>query len=139
METFTAITPEGINQFTFDPLIKKDTYSFLHFVPTKESPAKLKMIVSLYEKYNTLIEEHDFVLEIDSAREKYNEHYIGLVQNGVVHKVIFTALYPENDNPLDKICISLAIAKIKEGDDNNDGGNHLKPRRPRVPVLMCYD
>lgn len=78
MNTFTAYTPEGINQFTFDTLIKKDTYFFLHFVPTKESPAKLKMIVSLCEKDNTLIKEHDFILETDSTEKKYNEHSIGL-------------------------------------------------------------
>ena len=128
MNTFTAYTPDGINQFTFDPLIKKDTYSFLYFVPTKESPQKIKMIVSLYEKDNTLIEEQDFVLEIDSIGKKYKEHYIGLLQNGLTQKLIFTALDAENDKPLDKISIGVAIAKIKDGDD--DGGIYLRPRKP---------
>lgn len=128
MNTFTAYTPDGINQFTFDPLIKKDTYSFLHFVPTKESPEKIKMIVSLYEKDNNLIEEQNFVLEIDSTGKNYDEHYIGLLQNGLTQKVIFTALEAENNSPLDKISIGVAIAKIKDG--NGDGGIYLTPKRP---------
>ncbi len=132
MNTFTAYTPDGIHQFTFDPLVKKDTYSFLHFVPTKESPEKIKMIVSLYEKDNTLIEEQDFVLEMNSIEKKYNEHHIGLLQNGLTQKLIFTALDTENDKPLDKISIGVAIAKINDG--NDDGGIYLRPRKPKLPL-----
>ncbi|UPT71032.1 MAG: hypothetical protein M0D53_01040 [Flavobacterium sp. JAD_PAG50586_2] len=133
MNTFTAITSEGINQFTFDPLIKKDTYTFLHFVPTKESPAKLKMIVSLYKKDNTFIEQYDFVLEIDRIGKQYNEHYIGLLQNGLTEKLIFNALDAENNNPLDRISIGVAVAKIKDG--NDDGGEiDLNPPLPKKPV-----
>ena len=131
METFTALTPNGVNQFTFDPLVKNDTYTFLHFVPTKESPEKVKMIVSLYEKENTLIEEHGFVLEIDSFRKNYNDHYIGLLQNGITQKLIFTALNVDNSKPLEKICIGVSIAKIKDGDGYDDNENdYLKPKRP---------
>lgn len=136
METFTAYTVEGMNQFSFDLLVKNSTYNFLHFFPRKDSPEKVKMMISLFEKDNTLIEEHDFVLEIDSTRKKYREHHIGLLQNGMIQKLIFTALNPENNNPLEKICICVAVAKIKDGDDGNHGGNYLRPRRPKSPVLI---
>lgn len=135
MDTFTAYTVEGINQFTFDPIVKNSTYTFLHFVPAKESPTKVKMIVSLYEKDNTLIEEHDFVLELDSSSKKYREHHIGLLQNGMIQKLIFTALNPENNTPLEKICIGVAITKIKDGNDEN-GGNYFRPRIPKLPVFV---
>lgn len=135
MDTFTAYTSEGSNQFTFDPLVKNNTYAFLNFIPSKESPEKVRMIVSLLKKDNTLIEEHDFVLEIDSTRKKYNEHSIGLKQNGMTQKLIFTALNHENNTPVEKICIGVAIAKIMDGNDGN-GGNYLKPRRPELPIEM---
>lgn len=128
MDTFTAITPKGINQFTFDPLVKNSTYAFLHFVPEKESPEKLKMIVSLLEKDNTLLDERNFVLEIDSSRKNYHEHHIGLLQNGKTQKMIFTALNPENDEPIEKVSIGIAVVKIK--DDDDDGGNYLSPISP---------
>ncbi|WP_162126033.1 hypothetical protein [Flavobacterium phycosphaerae] len=86
METFTAYTPEGVNQFTFDSLIKDNTYQFLHFVPIKGSPKKVRMVVSLFNKDNVLIEERDFQLEIDNSGRKYNEHFIGLLQNGMTQK-----------------------------------------------------
>ena len=137
MDTFTAYSVEGINQFTFDPIIKNSTYTFLHFVPAKESPTKVKMIVSLYEKDSTLIEEHDFVLEFDNTRKKYREHYIGLTQNGVTQKLIFTALNPENNTPLEKICIGVVTAKIRDGNDDN-GGVYLRPRKPKLPVSFKF-
>jgi hypothetical protein len=134
MQTFTAYTSEGY-QLSFDPLVKNDTYVFLHFIPEKESPEKLRMIVSLFEKDNNLLEEHNFVLELDETRKNYQNNQIGLVYDGLKQKMIFTALNLENNTPLENICISVAIAKIKDGNDD-DSGNYFNPTKPRVPVLV---
>ena len=65
--------------------------------------------------------------------KNYIEHYIGLLQNGITHNVIFTTLDAENNNPVDKISIGVAIAKIK------DGGIYWRPRRSKISVLVqCY-
>jgi len=136
MNAFTAYTPEGVNKFTFDSLIKNDTYHFLHFIPTKGSLEKVKINVSLYKNNNTLIEEHDFVLEINSTGKNYNEHYIGLLQNGRTQKVIFTALDGKSNLPLNNISIGIVIAKIKDGTDDENGGGYLRPKRPKVPFLV---
>ncbi|QBZ98858.1 hypothetical protein [Flavobacterium sangjuense] len=135
MLTFTAYAARGCG-FCFDPLVKNDTYSFLHFIPAKESPEKVKMIVSLYEKDNTFIEEHNFVLELDDNRKNYNNNHIGLVYDGLKQKMIFSALNPENNIPLEKICICVAVTKIKDGNDDEDGGNYLRPRGPKVTSFI---
>ena len=113
METFTAYTFEGMNEFSFDLLVKNSTYNFLHFFPRKDSPEKVKMIISLYKKDNTFIEEHNFVLEMDNKRENYLNPDIGLKQDGMTQKMILTALDFENENSLDKICIGVAVVKVK--------------------------
>lgn len=130
METFTAHTVEGMNQFSFDLLVKNSTYNFLHFFPRKDSPEKVKMIISLYEKDNTFIEECTFVLELDKTRENYQDSNIGLLHDGMTQRMIFTALNPENNTPLEKICIGVAVAKIKDGDDDNNGSVYVKPEKP---------
>ncbi|WP_291151746.1 hypothetical protein [Flavobacterium sp. UBA7680] len=137
METFTAYTHEGINEFSFDLLVKNSTYNFLHFFPRKDSPEKVKMIVSSYEKDNTFIEEHNFYLELDYTRKKYQNSHIGLKHDGMKQKMIFTALNPENNAPLYKICIGVAVAKTKDGDDE-DGGTFLRPVGPNTLLEECY-
>lgn len=137
METFTAYTVEGINEFTFDPLVKNSTVLFLHFIPKKDSPEKVRMVISIYQKDNTLLEEHVFDLEIDYTDKCYQNSHIGLKLDGLHQKMIFEAFNAENGLPLNKICIGVAVAKIKDGNDEDNGGIYLKPIRPN-PLLTEY-
>ena len=116
MHNVVAYVPKG-NKFTYDPLVKKDTYAFLYFVPEKESPTKVKIIISLLEKDNTLIETHNFILEIDSTGKNYQEHHIGIIQDGMKQKLIFTVFNPENNAPLEKINMGVEVVKINDGNE----------------------
>ncbi|WP_291131013.1 hypothetical protein [Flavobacterium sp. UBA7682] len=139
METFTAYTVEGINEFTFDPLVKNSTVHFLHFTPKKESPEKVRMVISIYQKDNTLLEKHVFDLEIDYKKKCYENSHIGLKLDGLHQKMIFEAFNTENGLPLNKICIGVAVAKIKDGNDDDNGGIHLKPISPNSLLTECYN
>lgn len=122
METFTAQTIEGINEFTFDPLVKNSTVTFLNFIPKKESPEKVRIVISIYQKDNALLEQHTFNLKINLTKKSYLNSRIGLKIVGLHQKMIFEAFNTENGLPLNKICIGVAVAKIKEGnDEDNDG------------------
>ncbi len=136
METFTVHTPEGVNRFSFSPLVKNDTYAFLHFMPTKESPEKAKLVVTLYEKNNTLLEEHEFVLELDETGKNYQNNHIGLTYDGLKQNMIFKALNSYDNTPLEKICICVAVAKIKDGDDDDNGGGRFISGGPKSPYLI---
>lgn len=140
MDTFNVMTfswDEGRDWFCFDPLVKTSTYAFLHFVPNKESPKKVKIIAYLQGMDNTLIEVHDFLLEIDSIGKYYQEHYIGIVQDGMSQRLYFSTFNPENNAPLKKVCIGVEVLKIKDGNDE-DGGNYLRPTKPKLPVLFKF-
>lgn len=141
MDTFNVMPfswDEGRDWFCFDPLVKTSTYAFLHFVPNNESPKKVKIIASLKGMDNTLIEAHDFLLEIDSTGKYYQDHYIGIVQDGMSQRLYFSTFNPENNTPLKKVCIGVEVVKIKDGNDDENGGNYLQPRKPKVPFLVGY-
>ncbi len=135
METFTAIPSEHSNQFRFDQLIKNNTYAFLHFLPTKESPENLKISISIYEKNNILIHDSVFVLKLDKIKKTYQEHCIGQQQIGKSQKVIFSVL-DIDDSPLIRVGITVAVVKIKDGNDDENGRNYINPEKPIHPVLM---
>ena len=40
--------------------------------------------------------------------------------------------------PLNKVCIGLEVVKIKDGDDDDNGGNYFSPRSPEVLDLVEY-
>lgn len=135
MISFSAYKRAGSNRHRFDPLIKKDTYAFLHFIPTKDSPENLRINISVYEMDN-LIDERNYFLELDITKKSYQEHYIGVQQNGNTQRIVFTMLDYKNNSPLDNLCLQVAVVKIKDGDDDRDGGIKFKPKRPRAPALF---
>lgn len=115
-----------MNQVSFDLLVKNSTYTFLQFFFRKVNPENVKMVISFYEKDNTFIEEHNFVLELDDTRKNHQNSHIGLKYYGMKQKMIYTALNSEYNTPLEKICICVAVVKIKEGNDDKDLVNYLK-------------
>ena len=124
------------NRIFFDPLIKNDMYAFLRFIPTQGSPKKFRMNASVYGEDRILIEERDFVLELDTKKKSYQEHYVGLQQDGKKQRVMFSAWDINTNVPLKRIKIHVEVVKIKDGDNDGRGGVYLKPKRPNVPVLI---
>ncbi len=127
---------KGNDWFSFDPLVKANTYAFLHFVPDKESPKKVKIIASLKGKDNSVIETHDFLLEIDSTGKRYQEHYIGLVQDGMYQRLFFSTINAENNTPMKKVCIGVEVVKIMDGNDDDNDGGWLTSGGPKAPYLI---
>lgn len=131
---FVMHTPAHRNRFTFHGFVKNNTYSYLHFVPVKNSPEKVKMVVTMLEKNDNLIGVYTYFLELDSFKRRYKEHYVGLVHDGSVHKVIFTALHQHDDSPVGGLSMGIAVVKIKDGNDDDKGGRpRRRPKRP-TPV-----
>lgn len=137
MNTITAIKPECFSSFSFNPLIKIDTYSFLYFVPQKNNPDKQSFKIQLLDKDNEIIEEKIIQLELTQNKNNFEEHSIGMICDGEQHKIIFTPIMLDEDSGKLNLPITVAVVKIKDGDD---GGIKEKPFRlkPRKPVLMEY-
>ena len=136
MLSFSAIINTEQNKVCFDPLIKNDSYAFLYFKPTRGIPERFRVNVSVYRKDNILIEEYEFDLKLDNTKKSFDEHYIGVQQNGTTERVVFTTLNAENNTPLENICLEVAVVKIKDGDEDRDGGIKFKSKSPRAPVLF---
>lgn len=67
--------------------------------------------------------------------KSYQDHYIGVQQKGTIQKVVFTTWSTEN-TPLNINCLEVAVVKIKDGDEDRDGGIRFKPKCPRLPDLV---
>ncbi|MFN3968488.1 hypothetical protein [Flavobacterium sp.] len=135
MTTIFAYLREGRNQFRLDPIIKNDTYAFLNFIPGEGSPDNLRINISIFDDDNILVDQYDFILYLSMCKKSYQEHYIGLQQNGTNEKIIFSAFNPVNNEPLGNFCIGVSVVKIKDGDEEGRGGIYLRPKVPTKPVF----
>lgn len=137
--TFSTYTHNETNLLCFDSLIKNDTYAFLHFIPNKRSPKNYKVNISIYDEHKILIEEYDYILEFDNIKKAYQDHYIGIQQDGTNQRVIFSIWNIENNSPLNKTWLEVAVVKIKDGNEDKDDGIEKSPIKPKTPNLIEYE
>jgi len=133
MDTFTACLTNPYKSFTFNPLIKIDTYSFLYFVPQKNNPDKQLFKIQLLDSDNDVIEEQFIHVALTADKRDFEDHAIKMICDGTQHKIVFTQIDIGTLSKKTAVKVTVAIVKIKDGDD---GGMRIQPYRPTNPVLV---